>query len=165
MVSEEAVREDWFKRTDVFEIIHYLSQYEDAGLRPGEIKELRERGTTDEIEALLEALNSVGVVQEEDEDYFLDFDVFPRVAQERWIEPLSDKQRDFIRKFCRKYTDDRDHGSVRAMITDSMVHGIFSRSKEMDEEIVKLAHQMNFDKEGFDRPGIYAELAMRELSE
>lgn len=165
MVSEDAVREDWFKRTDVFEIIHYLSQYEDAGLRSDEIVELRDRGTSEEIEVFLEGLVSAGVVEEDDGDYFLDFDVFPEVAQERWIEPLSDRQKDFIRNFCRKYTDDRDHGTVRGMITDSMVHGIFTKREEMDDEIVELAHEMNFDKESFDRPGIYAELAMRELSE
>lgn len=164
MVSKQAIEENWFKRTDVFEIIHYLSQYEESGIEPGKIREFRGKGSEEEVVDTLDALAEVGVVDKEGEKYLLDFGIFSRVAQNRWVEPLSETQRNFVESFCRKYVDDRDHGTIRNMITDSMVHGILEQSEGMDEEILELAREMSLDKEGYDRPGIYADLAMKELS-
>lgn len=163
MVSKQAVKENWFERTDVFEIVHYLSQHEDSGLEAEEIKDLRGKGTEEEVEEIIDALISEEVVNRVDDNYFLNSGVFTRVAQERWTEPLSEEQKAFVQKFCRKYINDRNHGTIRGMITDSMVHGIISKRDSMDDEVIELAHSMSLDKESIDRPGIYAELAMKEL--
>lgn len=167
MDNLDELKQNWYRRDDVFEILHFLQQFENPGISAEEVKELRGKGDIDDINDVLTVLEEMEVVESEDaernKEYWIKEDVFARLASKRWAEDLSERQEEFINLFARKYLDDRKKGTIRRMITESVVQGIYEKRKDLDTEILELAEKLSLEDEAYSNPGIYAELAIKEM--
>lgn len=167
MDNLDELRQNWYSRDDVFEILHFLQQFENPGISAEEVKELRGEGQIDDTVDVLTVLEEMDVVESEEVDgqdeYWIKEDVFARLASKRWAEELSERQEEFINSFARKYLDDRKKGTLRRMMTESAVQGIYEKRKQLDAEILELANKLSLEDEAYSNPGIYAELAIKEM--
>lgn len=167
MVTREEIENNWYKDAEAFEILHYLAQFENPGIDASQLKDLRGQGTVEEAKTILEGLENVGAVISKERngktEYWLQKEIFAEQASKRWINSLSDKQRDFINSFTMKFLDDREEGNLRRVLTESMIQGIYEQRENLENEIIDIAREMSLDKEAYENPGIYAELAMREI--
>ena len=167
MDNFDELKQNWYRRDDVFEILHFLQQFENPGISAEEVKELRGKGDIEEINDVLTVLEEMDVVESEGADgnkeYWIKEDVFARLASKRWAEGLSERQEEFINLFARKYLDDRKKGTIRRMITENIVQGIYEKRKDLDTEILELAEKLSLEDEAYSNPGIYAELAIKEM--
>lgn len=167
METVDDVKQNWHRRADVFEILHFLAQFENPGVNAQEIRELRGEGRLSEIKDILKALKDADVVESSevdgDTEYWLNTEIFASLASKRWAKDLTERQEKFINSFSMKYLDDRKKGTLRRMITESMVQGIYEKRNELENEIVELAGKLSLEDEAYSNPGIYAELAIREM--
>ncbi len=162
MAEEKELQPAWYKRPDAFEILHYVSQYDEKGLEPEKLQRLRDKGSIESNRKKLEKLAEENALDEEDGSYTVNYSKFSQVAKEQWINPLSDRQERFITQFARKYVNDRKRGTVRNMLTRSLAHGILEEKSKVDEEILQIT-EMIATEEDYDTPGIYVELAQKEM--
>lgn len=163
MVNTSGFEDEWFKRSDVQEVLHFVSRNEEDGLTPRELKELRKKGSENSNQLILRMLSDIEVLEKEEDRYIPNYEAFADLVEERWVEFLSDTQRRFVVEFSRLYVKERKHSTVRHMIAGAMVQGVLKERDEMDEELVDLADNLDVEDEGYRGPSSFVREAAGNL--
>lgn len=161
------VEQNWHTREDVFEILHFLVQFKNPGISAEEVTELQGEDKAGKITDILTSLEEINVVESKEVDgeneYWMNPEIFTRLASEKWAEDLSERQKKFIKSFSMKYLDDRRKGTLRRMLTENIVQGIYEKRNDLDNEILELAGKLSLENEAYSSPGIYIELAISDM--
>lgn len=161
MVNTAGFREEWYRRSDVLEALHFIARADDP-INAETLRDRRKTGSLNSNDLLLRMLEDIGVLEVEGEGYVIDYTAFGALAED-WIGSLSELQRRFINTFCRVYVRDKKRGTVRRMIAGDMVQGILTERDALDGEIVELADRITVAAEDYADPAEYVHRVMDEI--